>query len=397
MLTRFPLILASLVFGAPAASATPLIVEFKSALGLGSSATDQKAVSFTVTGLSGITWLGGTRYAAVMDNSNKVVFLLITLGADGTILSATVQPGVGGGLAVADTRDFEDIAFTGEARNTAWISEEGSPEIREYDLATGAFLRALPRPAIFANRRPNFGFESLSLNRTHSRLWTCNEEALSVDGPQSTQSDGTLIRLLSYDYTSPAPVPLVQFVYLTERIHGSVISGARSGVSQLLALPNGRLLALERSFAFAATFFQTRIYEVDFSGATDVSSLPSLVGPSYVRASKSQLYKGDQTNLEGLCLGPKLAGGGYALIGIVDDADPISVNRVVSFRLTGPVDSACPADLNDDGAVDDSDFVRFAASYNLLLDPVGDLNLDGATDDTDFVLFAAAYDELTCH
>jgi hypothetical protein len=68
----------------------------------------------------------------------------------------------------------------------------------------------------------------------------------------------------------------------------------------------------------------------------------------------------------------------------------------VSFRLAGDVDSTCPADLNDDGVVDDADFVRFAESYNLLLDPVGDLNQDGVADDADFVLFAAAYNEFVC-
>lgn len=64
----------------------------------------------------------------------------------------------------------------------------------------------------------------------------------------------------------------------------------------------------------------------------------------------------------------------------------------------------CPADLNGDGLVDDSDFVIFAGTYNILdcLDPSmppncpGDLNFDGIVDDTDFVLFAGAYDQLLC-
>ncbi len=64
----------------------------------------------------------------------------------------------------------------------------------------------------------------------------------------------------------------------------------------------------------------------------------------------------------------------------------------------------CPADLNGDEQVDDSDFVMFAAAYDILdcLDgamPPGcpaDLNDDGIVDDTDFVMFAAAYDALLC-
>lgn len=65
---------------------------------------------------------------------------------------------------------------------------------------------------------------------------------------------------------------------------------------------------------------------------------------------------------------------------------------------------ACPADFNDDGLVDDSDFVAFANGYNILdcadpSMPVGcpaDLSGDGVVEDADFVIFVAAYNELLC-
>lgn len=71
---------------------------------------------------------------------------------------------------------------------------------------------------------------------------------------------------------------------------------------------------------------------------------------------------------------------------------------------TGDAASTCPGDLNDDGFVDDSDFVIFASAYNILdcADPTmpagcpADLNDDTFVDDTDFVIFAAAYNELIC-
>lgn len=64
----------------------------------------------------------------------------------------------------------------------------------------------------------------------------------------------------------------------------------------------------------------------------------------------------------------------------------------------------CPGDLNNDGFVDDQDFVIFASAYNILdcADPgmpagcPADLNDDTFVDDTDFVIFAAAYNELIC-
>ena len=377
-------------------SGAPIAIEYKSAANLGSNAIDQNGTSFTVGGMSGIVRVQGNEYAAIQNNSNRIAKIIVVLGADGAITSAQIKPGVGGGLTLSQSSDFEDIAFPGLAQNRVRISEESVPEIREYNFTTGAFVRSIPRPAIYANRRSNFGLESLSLNRTQASMWSCNEEALTVDGPLSTATTGTLVRILKYANDLPTPNSVAEYAYLTAPVHGSFISGSRSGVSQIVALPNGKLLALERSFALGLSFYQTRIYEVDVSNATNVIGLSTLVGTVYTPASKRLLYTGDHTNLEGLCLGPKLASGGYALVGVIDDDDPISVNRVVSFRLTGDVDSTCPADLNEDGAVDDADFVRFAQSYDLLLDPVGDLNFDEATDDADFVLFASAYDTLLC-
>jgi hypothetical protein len=64
----------------------------------------------------------------------------------------------------------------------------------------------------------------------------------------------------------------------------------------------------------------------------------------------------------------------------------------------------CVADINEDGVVDDDDFVFFAYSYNVLVctDPAmlagcpADFNEDGAVDDADFVIFAGAYNDLVC-
>lgn len=64
----------------------------------------------------------------------------------------------------------------------------------------------------------------------------------------------------------------------------------------------------------------------------------------------------------------------------------------------------CAGDFNNDGMVDDADFVVFAAGYDLLdcADPAmpancpADLNNDDFVDDADFVLFAAAYNQLLC-
>lgn len=60
----------------------------------------------------------------------------------------------------------------------------------------------------------------------------------------------------------------------------------------------------------------------------------------------------------------------------------------------------CPGDLNEDGLVDDADFVEFVPSYNALIVPDADKrcdwNGDGLVDDADFVLFVPYYNTLVC-
>ncbi|MBS0188246.1 MAG: hypothetical protein JSS51_09265 [Planctomycetes bacterium] len=88
--------------------------------------------------------------------------------------------------------------------------------------------------------------------------------------------------------------------------------------------------------------------------------------------------------------------------------DTYKVTLFVDFAFTALTLSVpgntCPADLNADTFVDDSDFVLFASAYDLLdcADPQmtpgcpADLTGDAMVDDSDFVVFAAAYDALLC-
>jgi hypothetical protein len=97
------------------------------------------------------------------------------------------------------------------------------------------------------------------------------------------------------------------------------------------------------------------------------------------------------------------------IVNIYAGTTPVSGSTVISLsgKDWGPatqVPDACPGDLNNDGFVDDADFVIFVNSYNILdcADPSmpagcpADLNSDGFVDDADFVLFAEAYEELLC-
>lgn len=85
-------------------------------------------------------------------------------------------------------------------------------------------------------------------------------------------------------------------------------------------------------------------------------------------------------------------------------------NNYVTFgntTMNGVVEllpPACPADLNGDNAVDDSDFILFLNAYNILdcadtsMAPLcpSDFTLDHFVDDSDFLGFVVAYNALVC-
>ena len=79
-----------------------------------------------------------------------------------------------------------------------------------------------------------------------------------------------------------------------------------------------------------------------------------------------------------------------------------NLSRTGSYSLNftlGPA-AACTGDFNNDGFIDDDDFVVFAQQYNLFTVPpanaAADFDSSGFVDDTDFVIFAQSYDRFVC-
>src|SRR5262249_52346025 len=135
-------------------------------LGATATATDQNSATFTITGMSGITYRptpAGGECIVVMDNSDQLVRLHIPLNAD-----RTIEPGgvaILGGLTLSVNSDHEGIAFIDNAHNSVFVTSEVGPDISEFSLSTGALIQSLAVPAVFTtpgNLRSNFGFESLT-------------------------------------------------------------------------------------------------------------------------------------------------------------------------------------------------------------------------------------------
>lgn len=116
---------------------------------------------------------------------------------------------------------------------------------------------------------------------------------------------------------------------------------------------------------------------------------------------------GGTTFMADAYLGSDTVAAGRWTIGLGPDATVhtnFNQKRALVARFAFVPKGVCPGDLNNDGSVDDTDFVLFATAYNLLdcIDPTmpigcpADLTFDRFVDDTDFVLFAEAYNLLLC-
>lgn len=302
-----------------------------------------------VIGLSGLTRAGDSDvYLGVMDSGPVLVKLSIKLKADGSIESA-------GSTAflpiMARLRDLEGIAFTNPKRDSVIVSDETSPGLTEVSLSDGKLLQSLRVPALFKTFVPNKGFESCTMSPDGKSLWTANERALKIDGnPQTGVTpimSQTRVRLLKYDVRGNTYTPAGQYEYDTSGVHDWA---GQIGLCDLAALPDGRLLALERSAAenlSGVKSIRTRIFLVNAparSGATDISKPPfdrGLINRSPVKVHKTMLYDGfvcsaHGENMEGLCLGPSLGKGRWSVLGVVDNTDGpmhLSKSSVVAFEL----------------------------------------------------------------
>lgn len=301
--------------------------------------------------LSGLTWLGDNAFLAVSDNGGPMFPLTIELDtADGTVISAYIAPGT-----PLNGTDLEGIAFQSSSGHV-FVSDEVGPQIRIHDSTTGALVGSVSIPSIFGNARSNLSLEALAWDRTGQFLWTANEEALGVDGPVSSLVSGTTIRLQRFD---AALQPAGQWAYETEPLPGDIGAPGRdvevSGVPELIALPDGEVLVLERAVGAGAAV-RHRLFQIDFGSATDTSGIPSLAGATFVPVTKTLLWQRDVllTNLEGATVGPPLADGAFSLLLVSDNGSGLNqalYPLAVRPRVCGDGVVGSPEECDDGNSV----------------------------------------------
>jgi len=312
--------------------------------------------------LSGIAWVDGDRYLAVGDAHAAVQALTIRIDPrTGEVRSAVfaapvaLRDSLGGRLPEPQlAEDREGIAWDPERREI-WIANEQTgpdrsvPSIERFSMdgnRTG-LLRVGSDPSLapFLRPRANRTFEALARAADGSSFWTANEDALIPDGPAASDTAGAVVRLLR---VGPDLRPLAQFAYpldaWSRRIRNpSLVAGREiNGVSAMAALPDGRLLVLERAFGGdigGNASLRSRLYLVDVSGATDVGGEDhrgGLAGARYRPARKALLWETGwgltNSNFEGMTLGPTLADGSRVVI-LIADNNGGSAQALFTLRL----------------------------------------------------------------
>jgi hypothetical protein len=263
---------------------------------------------------SGITPIGGNRYAVVSDKQDEDGFYEFEITQNettGQVEKVSLIAFHGNGNA---RRDAEGIAFTPDS--TVFISAEDDQRIKEYRLdgtLTGREL-AVPDYLKADKIHSNYGFEALTYCDETGLFWTCTENTLKADGDVSSYKNAVpaTLRIQSFDRNMH---PQTQFQYETDapKAQGEARQMA-FGVPELLALHDSTLLVLEREFLVAegylGSYVTNKIYKVrpEKQGKTLQAQWTTWLG----------LLSQTIANYEGMCLGARLSDGRQTVLLVSD-------------------------------------------------------------------------------
>ena len=268
---------------------------------------------------SGITWLGGSRYAVANDKSPTAGFYLMTIDIDsitGELSSVREDTFLTSGL---PNRDEEGICYVPHTQ-TVFVSGEKDQEILEYNLQGQLTGRKLNIPEIFKSCYSNGGFEALTYQAQTHLFWTTTEFTLKTDGEKPTIKRKIKNRLRLQSFGDDLQ-PKEQYWYETDSTMIHKEKGRSIlGVSGLSALEDGRIVVLERELYFPkkqiGSFCIVRLYLVDPSQHQPGEVLSKTLLTEF--KTKFNLTRRNFANYEGICLGPKLSDGRQVLILICD-------------------------------------------------------------------------------
>ena len=267
--------------------------------------------------------------------------------------------------------------FVVGANGNFYVSDEYGPSIYEFS-PTGTFIRALTEPdnvipkngsnpyfaangvTLTTGRQDNRGYEGLAISPDGKKLFSIFQDPLQNEGSPNGRSSGN-VRIVRFDIATGKSE--AQYIYQLESVahinaritatgstdtFASTSQGRNIGVSSLTAINDHEFLVIERDNRGIGTGDPTgettvgtkRIYKIDLTGATDVSSV-NLTGtntlPTGVKPVSKSLFLDIAGTLEsagqkvpekfeGLAIGPQLADGSYALVLATDNDFSITQN-----------------------------------------------------------------------
>ena len=276
---------------------------------------------------SGLSWLGGNEYAVVCDKTDDA-WLRFRIDIDSLTGKINNVEYVGRTTLGAQRRDPEDIAFVAQD-STLFICCESDNEVWEYRLDGSCTGRKLSMPKVFAKARGNCGLEALTYHPQSKRFWVINESTITGDGDQPTAMNGVAgrLRLQVFDADMRARE---QYLYVMEKATSDKPAvNFAMGVSALTALPDGRLLVLEREFHVPkgklGAYVHCKLFSVDPNRATPVDTAKPLASAAPLQKELVCEWRTTLTllnhaiaNYEGMCLGPTLKDGRRVLVLLSD-------------------------------------------------------------------------------
>ncbi|KPH08369.1 esterase-like activity of phytase family protein [Rhizobium acidisoli] len=210
----------------------------------------------------------------------------------------------------------------------------------------GSFVREFKLPEGFAPTadkstgiRDNLAFEDIAVAPSGD-VFVGVEAALYQDGPNPSLTTGSLSRIIRYDGATGEPK--AQYVYPISPIPQAATKadgGNDNGMSEMLALDDHRLLAVERSYA-QGFGNNVKIMMMDLTDATDISAIASLAknDQRVVPARKSQVLDLRAIglipdNIEAMSLGKAKDGTDVLILGSDNNFSAAQKTQFYAFKI----------------------------------------------------------------
>ncbi|MCQ2140011.1 MAG: esterase-like activity of phytase family protein [Bacteroidales bacterium] len=276
---------------------------------------------------SGITRVSYGRYAIVHDKKNGggLLYMDFQVSLDNGKVTEVSVTELDGTSEIPVCRDPEDVVYV-PSSNTFFVCAEGDQKILEYDVSGWPTGRELLIPGDMGLDRiaPNQGFEALAYDEKNGLFWTTTEYSLLSD--RDACRDGRNLLILQ-SFSAKSLVPAGRITYFMDAPEADAAKAISyvHGVPAMVALPDGRLVVMERELYVPKTYLggwcRVKLYLVDTIALDGEKKL--------LTSFRTKLSIGLRlANYEGMCLGPVLKDGSRTILLISDSQEGAGKGRL---------------------------------------------------------------------